>query len=71
MGNEGIDEGLEFAFHHLVKLVDGESDAMVADTVLREVVGADFLAAIAGADLRTALLGKRFLLLGLFEFVET
>ena len=40
---------------------------MVGDAVLREVVGADFFAAVAGADEGFAGFGSGFLLLGFFE----
>src|SRR5689334_3163211 len=50
--------------------MDGQADAVVGDAVLREVVCANLLAAIAGADLCLALLRHRrglFLLLDLIK----
>ena len=44
VGDEGVDGGLEHAFHDHGELVIGEADAVVGETVLREVVGADFVA---------------------------
>src|SRR4051812_49274725 len=44
---------------------------MVGDAVLREVIGADLLAAIAGADLRLALLRHGGSLLFLLDLVKT
>ena len=58
VGDEGIDNGLQTAFHDQVELVQSEADAVVGEAVLREVVGADLLAAVAGADLLLALLGQ-------------
>ena len=51
--------------------MDGEADAVVGDTVLREVVGADFFAAIAAADHRFALFRESFLLLLHLDFIQT
>src|ERR1700736_6335634 len=47
-----------------------QADAMVGDAILREVVGADFFAAVAGTDHGLALFGQSFLLLLHFELVE-
>src|SRR5450432_209612 len=68
---ERLDQRLNFPVHHLLELVDGEADAVVGKPVLREIVGADFLAAVAGADHCFALLGQRGLLFFHLEFVET
>src|SRR3954462_803059 len=50
---------VQVAGHHLVDLVEREVDAMVGHAALREVVGADAVAAVAGAH--EALAGRRFL----------
>src|ERR1035438_4817348 len=68
--DQRVDHGLDAAVHELRQLVRGEADAVIGDTVLREVVGADLLAAIAAAHHRPALLGQRVLLLLLFHFVQ-
>src|SRR5580658_4231381 len=52
-----FDQGLELAIHYGFELVDSESDAVIGEAVLREVVSADLLAAVAGADHGLALLG--------------
>src|ERR1700730_13980144 len=41
VSRERINQRLQFAVHHRFELVDGESDAVIGETVLREVVGAD------------------------------
>ena len=46
--------GLEVAVEHLVEVVGLVADAVVGDPVLREVVGADPLGAVDGADLAAA-----------------
>src|ERR1700730_13755502 len=68
--DEGIDGRLQPAFHHFRQLVIGQADAMVRETVLGKVVGADFLAAIAAPHLLLTLFGQRFLLLVHFDFIE-
>src|SRR5271170_4963357 len=50
--------------------MDGEADAVVGEAVLGEIVGANFFAAVAGADLGFAFFGERGLLLFHFNFVE-
>src|SRR5438045_8403215 len=51
--------------------MDGQADAVVGNTVLREVICADLLATIARADLRLALLGHCGSLLLLLDFIKT
>lgn len=48
---EGGDEFGEVALDDLGEVVEGEVDAVIGDAILREVVGADALAAVAGTDL--------------------
>ena len=50
--------------------VGREVDAVIGDPVLREVVGADLLGALARADLAAAILGDRVLLLAQLHLVE-
>ena len=47
-----------------------KADAVIGEAVLREIVGANFLAAVAGADHRLALFGQCRLLLLHFDFIE-
>src|SRR6266576_6226298 len=47
-----------------------QADTVIGDAVLREIVGADFFAAIAGADHGFAFLGESFLLFLRLDFVE-
>ena len=70
MGDEGVDGGLEHAFHDHVELVVGEADAVVGEAVLGEVVGADLFAAVAGADLLFAVLGLELVDALGFDLVE-
>ncbi len=58
---ERVDELVEVAVHDRVDLVEREVDAVVGHAALREIVGADALAAIAAAD--QALAQRRLLLL--------
>src|SRR5688572_15395457 len=54
VGAQGLDDVAEVAVHHRREVVAGEADAVIGDAVLREVVRADLLRAIAGADQRAA-----------------
>src|SRR6478609_5532394 len=49
------DDLLEIALHDRRQVVERQPDAMVGHAVLREIVGADALTAIARADLAAAL----------------
>ena len=40
--DERFDQRLDFAVHDGIELVDSEADAVVGESVLREIVGADF-----------------------------
>ena len=64
-----INNRLKLSIHHLVKLVEGEADAMIRKPVLREVVRADFLRAVAGADHLLAFFGEGVLLPLHFDFI--
>src|SRR5439155_11331088 len=61
MRDQRVDDVVDLAVHHAVELVKVQTDAVVGEPVLREVVGADFLAAVARADLRAALFGDLLL----------
>src|SRR5438270_2656046 len=69
--NQRVDERLEFAVHYFRQLVDRESNAVVGHAVLRKVIRAYLLAAIAAANLCLALLGQLGLLALEFDFVKT
>ena len=45
-----IDDFVDLAFHHFRKLIKRQTDAMIRETPLRKVIGANSLAAIAGSD---------------------
>src|ERR1700689_1575275 len=47
VGYQGINQRLESAIHHFLQLMDGQTNAVIADTVLRKVISADLLAAVA------------------------
>lgn len=51
MGGKSIDHLIQIAIHDLFQIMDGQADAVVGAAILREVVGADLLAAVAGAHL--------------------
>src|SRR5579875_1575359 len=46
---ERVRNGLEPAFHHLIQLVQRKPDAMIRNSVLREVISANLLAAVSCA----------------------
>src|SRR6185312_16924331 len=49
LGGERVDQLAQaFARDHLRQLVEGQVDAMVGDAALREIIGADALAPVAG-----------------------
>src|SRR6266853_1397348 len=70
VSNECVENGLQFAVHYIRELVQSEADAVIGHAVLREIVSADLLAAVAAADLRFAFLGQRLLLPFHFLLVE-
>ena len=52
---QAVDQPIEVAFDHVGQVVQGQAlDAVVGDAALREVVGADALAAVAAAHLQPA-----------------
>ena len=53
--DQGVGHRLQIAGDDLIELVQRQADAVIGHAVLREVVGADPLAAIAGADQALAL----------------
>src|SRR5437016_4152130 len=53
--DEGVDQLVEVALEHGRQPMEREPDAVIGDARLREVVGADPLAALAGADLALAI----------------
>ena len=48
-GGKGVNDLVQIAVHDLFQIVDGQADAVVGAAVLRKVVGADLLTAVAGA----------------------
>ena len=57
LGGQRVDDLVEpVALHDPVERIEGEVDAVVGHPPLREIVGADALRAVAGADLRAPLL---------------
>ena len=64
------DDLLQVAGDNGVELVERQIDAMIGDAILREVVGADAFAAVAGADQRAALLGPFLVQRLLLAFVQ-
>src|ERR1019366_7266891 len=71
MGDEGIEDGIHFAFHHEIELMQRQADAVIAHAILREVVGADFLAAVAGAHHALAPRAQHGLLLFEPQLIKT
>ena len=68
--DDGIEDLGHVAFEHVLQLVRREVDAVIGDAALREIVGADLLGALAGADLAAAVLRDRVLLLAHLHLVE-
>ena len=48
--NQGVGDYLHISGQDLVKLVEGQADAVVGQAILGEIVGADPLAAVSRAD---------------------
>src|SRR5438552_537509 len=69
-GGELIDQLAGIALEDVVQAVGREVDAVIGDAALREVIRADFLRALAGADLAAALLRHRLLLFADLHLVE-
>src|SRR2546427_11812785 len=60
---QDVDQGVEVAVHHLLKIVNRVVNAVIGDAVLGKVVRADLLGSVAGAHLGPSLAGAcRFLL---------
>ena len=52
LGDQGIDNLVEAPpLQHKVEAVQRKADAVIGDAPLREIIGADALGAVAGADL--------------------
>src|SRR5450756_1647915 len=62
MGDQRVEDGIHFALHHEIELMERQSDAVIAHAVLRKVVGADLLAAVARSDHALALRAQGSLL---------
>src|SRR5271157_1319743 len=62
VGGEGVENGIHLALHHEIQLMQRQADAVIRHAVLREVVGADLFAAIAGAHHAAPLRAQRRLL---------
>src|SRR5439155_509585 len=69
-GAAGDDHVLDVAVHHGGEIVARQSDAVVGQPILRKVVGADLLAAVAGSHLRLALRVAGAALLLLLHLVQ-
>src|SRR5712692_3472425 len=65
-----LDQFADVAGHDGVELVKSQIDAVIGDAVLREVVGADAIAAVAGADEGAALFGPFLVQFLLLHFVQ-
>src|SRR4029077_2608368 len=67
---ERFENGVELSIHNEIQLMERQADAVIGDAVLREVVGANFLAAVAAASLSAPLRSQRCLLLFQLQFVQ-
>jgi len=70
VSDEAVDHVGDVAFHDAIELMQGETDAVIGEAILGEIVGADFFAAIARADHAAALSSDGLLLLFELDFVE-
>jgi hypothetical protein len=70
VAHQGVDERTELSFHHVRQLVERQADAVIRHAILREIVGTDFLGAVAGSDLAAALRADGGLLFFELLFVE-
>src|SRR5699024_8776327 len=50
LGKQRVDDGIELAGHDVVELVQRQIDAMIGDSALRKVIGANALRPVATAD---------------------
>src|SRR5690242_19747473 len=65
-----INHGIQVAFHDAIELMQRESDTMVRYAVLREVVSADLLAAVAAAHHAATFRADLLALLLQLQFVQ-
>ena len=70
MRHQRLNQRVEVAVNEAGQIVERDFDAVVGDAVLREIVGADFFAAVAGADLLFAVRGVFGIFLGDFRFEQ-
>ena len=66
-----INEQVELAFEDLGEAVNRQTDAMVRDPPLREIVRPDLLRSVAGADLAASLGGPLGVTLGLLDLQKS
>ena len=69
--SQWLDYRVKIAGHDVVEFVQGQIDAMVGNAALREIVGANFLRTVPGADQLPACLGLAGLMFFLFGGVES
>src|SRR3954451_23389398 len=62
MLRQRVDNCVETALHYLVELMQSQTDAMIADSILRKVIGPDLLTAIPGSHHAFPLRANRRLL---------
>ena len=68
--NERVDDGFDLAVHKGIQGVERQSNAVVCDSALREIIGADAFASVARADLTAALIGDLSISLRFFNVIE-
>ena len=66
----GVDDLFDISVHDLVSLIQGQTDTMVGDTTLGEVVGTDLLRTVSGTDLTAAHLCFRIVSLLLLDVIQ-
>src|SRR5205807_747894 len=67
---ERLNQLFHFSGNNGIQLVQVQVDAVIGDAVLREIVGADPLTALAGTDQRAPLLGALLVQLLLLHLVK-
>src|SRR5215472_244837 len=70
IGEQSVDDVIEIAVENGFEVAGRETDAVIGQAILREVVRADLLAAVSRADLRAALACRLFFLFAQLRLVE-
>src|ERR1039457_1359306 len=70
VSDQRVEDSVHLALHHEIELVERQADAVIAHAILREVVGADLLTAVARPHHALALRAQHRLLLFQLQLVQ-